>query len=79
MAGQTSPGEVYAAGKEKAMTENKLYCDICQKQIYRNHLWYKLRRRMFEYDIFGEKRQLDICEDCYCLIVEMARSKEATP
>lgn len=58
------------------MTENKLYCDICQKQIYRHRMWYKLRRRMFEYDIFGEKRQLDICEDCYCLIVEMARSKE---
>lgn len=59
------PGNFRQFCRKLAVTENKLYCDICQKQIYRNHLWYKLRRRMFECDIFGEKRQLDICEDCY--------------
>lgn len=56
------------------MTEKRIYCDICNNQIKSYQVRYILRRRMIliEDDQMGRRRKMDICEDCYNRLVDMA-------
>lgn len=54
------------------MIEKRVFCDICKQPIKSSHLRYILRRRLIEYDWIGQKKTMDICEDCYCRLVDMA-------
>lgn len=53
------------------MIEKNIYCDICKQRIKSTQLRYVMRRRLIEYDWIGEKKSLDICEECYIRLVEL--------